>query len=155
MKQIFDLWLSSIVDGMPTTSIRYFETIFYPYVGMEAPECTMMKECGPYVVVEYNGNMYSCDFFVEPEWKLGNIMNDQIINVLNSKRQQIFGATKAILPIECRQCSWLRNCYGGCPKDRIKDPADNGKPRFCTSNKMIFEHVHPTMKHMAKLWKQQ
>ena len=108
--RIFDLWQADFVNGVPTTSVRHFESVFHSYVGMEAPECTMMKECGPYVVVEHNGNVYSCDFFVEPKWKLGNIMHERIINMLNSKTQQTFGAAKAVLPRECRTCGWLRNC---------------------------------------------
>ena len=93
--RIFDLWLADFVNGVPTTSIRHFESVFHSYVGMEAPECTMMKECGPYVVVEHNGNVYSCDFFVEPKWKLGNIMHERIINMLNSKTQQTFGGCQS------------------------------------------------------------
>ena len=153
--RIFDLWQADFVNGVPTTSVRHFESVFHTYVGMEAPECTMMKECGPYVVVEHNGNVYSCDFFVEPKWKLGNIMHDRIINMLNSKTQQTFGAAKAVLPIECRTCSWLRNCYGGCIKDRIKDPSDKRKPRFCTTTKMFLKHADPTLKLMAEQWKEQ
>lgn len=152
--RMFDLWLADFVNGVPTTSVRHFESVFHTYVGMEAPDCTMMKECGPYVVVEHNGNVYSCDFFVEPKWKLGNVMHDRIINMLNSKTQQTFGAAKAVLPRECRTCSWLRNCHGGCTKDRIKDPEDMRKPRFCTSYKMFFKHADPTLKKMAGDWKE-
>lgn len=54
----------------------------------------MMKECGHYVVIEHNGNVYSCDFFIEPQWKLGNIMHDKIINLLNSKTQYISDVAK-------------------------------------------------------------
>jgi uncharacterized protein len=153
--RMFDLWKADFVDGMPTTSIRHFESVFHSYVGLEAPECTMMKECGPYVVVEHNGNVYGCDFFVEPKWKLGNIMHDRIINMLNSKTQQTFGSAKAVLPCECRQCGWLRNCYGGCTKDRIKDPEDNRKPRFCNSYKMFFNHADRTLTQLAAQWKEQ
>ncbi len=155
LNRMFDLWRADFVAGVPTTSVRHFESVFHSYVGMEAPECTMMKECGPYVVVEYNGNVYSCDFFVEPKWKLGNVMHDRIINMLNSKTQLTFGAAKAVIPRECRQCSWLRNCYGGCTKDRIKDPEDHRKPRFCTSYKIFFKHADPTLKQMAAQWMEQ
>ena len=153
--RIFDLWLADFANGVPTTSIRYFESVFHSYVGMEAPECTMMKECGAYVVVEHNGNVYSCDFFVEPKWKLSKVMHDRIINMLNSKTQQTFGAAKAVLPRECRQCPWLRNCYGGCTKDRIKDPEDHRRPQFCTTTKMFLKHANPTLKIMAEQWKEQ
>ncbi len=153
--RLFDLWLADFVDGVPTTSIRHFESVFHSYVGMEVPECTMMKECAPYVVVEHNGNVYSCDFFVEPQWRLGNVMHDRIINMLNSKTQQTFGGAKAILPLDCRQCIWLRNCCGGCTKDRIKDPEDHRKPRFCETTKMFLKHADSALKVMAEQWKEQ
>lgn len=153
--RIFDLWRADFVNGVPTTSVRHFESVFYSYVGMEAPECTMQKECGSYVVVEHNGNVYSCDFFVEPKWKLGNINDDRIINMLNSKTQQKFGTAKAEWPRECRTCIWLRNCSGGCTKDRIKDPENLRNPRFCTSNKMFFKHADPILRQMADRWKEQ
>lgn len=153
--RIFDLWLSDFKNGIPTTSIRHFESVFHTYVGLQAPECTVMKECGPYVVIEHNGDVYSCDFFVEPRWRLGNIKLDRIINMLNSKKQQTFGAAKAALPRECITCPWLRHCYGGCTKDRIKDPDDHRKPRFCTSYKMFFKHADATLKQMAAQWKDQ
>jgi uncharacterized protein len=153
--RIFDLWLSDFKNGIPTTYIRHFESVFHTYVGLQAPECTIMKECGPYVVIEHNGDVYSCDFFVEPRWRLGNIKHDRIINMLNSKKQQTFGAAKAALPRECITCPWLRHCYGGCTKDRIKDPADYRKPRFCASYKMFFKHADATLKQMAAQWKEQ
>ncbi|MFA7490845.1 MAG: anaerobic sulfatase maturase [Mariniphaga sp.] len=151
----FDLWLADFQQGKPTTQIRHFDSVFYPYVGLPAPECTMMKQCGVYVVVEHNGNVYSCDYFVEPKWKLGHIMEQRIINMLNSKKQQVFGAAKAALPGECRRCPWLTKCYGGCTKDRIKDPNDNRKPRFCKSYQMFFAHADPTLKMLADQWKKE
>jgi uncharacterized protein len=152
--KIFDLWIKDFQSGVPTTSVRQFESVFYNYVGLTAPECTLMKTCGPYVVVEHNGNVYSCDFFVEPEWRLGNIMDgDRLIDMLNSKTQIRFGLMKAQLPMECRRCTWLSKCYGGCTKDRIKDPHDNKRPRFCKSFKMFFSHAHPILNDFAEQWK--
>ncbi len=150
--RMFQLWLNDFKEGKPTTSIRHFESVFHSYVGFNSPECTMMKECGPYVVIEHNGNVYSCDFFVEPRWKLGNIMHDRIINMLNSKKQQAFGAAKTLLPRECRICPWLRHCFGGCTKDRIKDPQDQRRPRFCRSYKMFFELADPVLRDWAGQW---
>lgn len=155
LNKLFDLWMADFQNGQPTTSIRHFESVFHTYVGIQAPECTMMKECGTYVVIEHNGNVYSCDFFVEPKWKLGNVMHDRIINMLNSKKQETFGLAKAQLPRDCKQCTWLHNCYGGCTKDRIKDPRDNRNPRFCQSYKMFFKHADGTLKDLAVQWQQQ
>jgi len=150
--KLFDLWLADFKDGKPTTSVRHFESVFYSYVGLEAPECSFMKECGAYVVIEHNGNVYSCDFFVEPRHKLGNIQHEKIINLLNSKKQDEFGKAKTILPRKCRFCKWNSKCFGGCTKDRIKDPADHNQPRFCNSYQMFFEHADGVLKRMAAKW---
>jgi uncharacterized protein len=151
--QLFDLWLKDFQDGQPTTSIRHFESVFYSYVGLEAPECSFMKECGAYVVIEHNGNVYSCDFFVEPRHRLGNIRQEKIINMLNSKKHDEFGKAKAVLPRKCRFCKWYTKCFGGCTKDRIKDPADHNQPRFCTSYQMFFEHADGRLSQIAANWK--
>lgn len=150
--KLWDLWIADFKDGMPTTSVRHFESVFHSYVGMPSPECTMMKECGVYTVIEHNGDVYACDFFVEPKWKLGNIKQSKIINMLNSKKQCQFGCMKSKLPRKCRSCSYLKHCFGGCTKDRVKDPKDNGMPRFCTSYKMFFAHAHDQLVEMGRNW---
>ena len=152
---LFDLWLADFKDGQPTTSVRHFESVFHSYVGLEAPECALMKECGVYVVVEHNGNVYSCDFFVENRHRLGNIRHDKIINMLNSKKQDDFGKAKAVLPRKCRMCQWYPKCFGGCTKDRVKDPGDNHQPRFCAGYQLFFEHADAELKKMASRWTQQ
>jgi len=152
---LFDLWIADFKDGQPTTSIRHFESVFHSYVGMEAPECALMKECGAYVVIEHNGNVYSCDFFVENKHRLGNIRHDKIINMLNSRKQDDFGKAKATLPRKCRMCPWYPKCYGGCTKDRVKDPGDNHQPRFCAGYQLFFEHADAELKIIASRWTQQ
>lgn len=151
---LFDLWSADFVDGLPTTSIRWFDSLFYTYVGYEAPECTLLRECGAYVVVEHNGDVYACDFFVEPKWQLGNLMQDSLESLLNSVRQSEFGRVKADLPGECRRCPWLAHCHGGCPKDRMADPADGGSNHFCRSYIQFFEHADAGLKKLAEAWRQ-
>ena len=114
----------------------------------------MMKECGPYVVIEHNGNVYSCDFFVEPRHRLGNIRQSKITDMLNSKKQDDFGKVKALLPRKCKFCPWYTKCFGGCTKDRIKDPNDQRQLRFCLSYQMFFEHADAKMRQLAELWQQ-
>ncbi len=143
---LFDLWINDFKNGEPTTSVRHFESVFHKYVGLESPECTMMKECAPYVVIEHNGNVYS------PRHRLGNIRQGRIINMLNSKKQDEFGKAKNILPRKCKICPWYTKCYGGCTKDRIKDPEDRRQPRFCLAYTMFFEHADAKMKELAKHW---
>lgn len=152
--QLFDLWINDFKDGEPTTSIRHFESVFHHYVGLESPECALMKECAPYVVVEHNGNAYSCDFFVEPRHRLGNIRQSKIIDLLNSKKQDEFGKAKTLLPRKCRFCHWQSKCYGGCTKDRIKDPNDQRQPRFCLAYQMFLEHADARLTQLAENWLQ-
>lgn len=153
--KLFDLWKADFVENVPTTSIRYFDSVFYNYVELPAPDCTLGKSCGVYVVVEYNGNVYSCDFFVEPGWKLGNVMEDKLIFMLNSEHQKKFGQKKAALPRDCKECRWLRYCWGGCTKDRQNNPQEKSMNYLCTSYKMFFSHADAQMSKMAEEWKGQ
>ncbi len=102
--EIFDLWRKDFVDGKPTISVRYFDSLFHLYVNMPPPECTLLEECGCYVVVEHNGDVYSCDFFVQPEWKLGNLMKGNLNDFLNGDQQTRFGCLKKEIPPECVDC---------------------------------------------------
>jgi len=154
LNKVFDLWHADIKDGVATTSVRYFDSVFHNYVGLEAPECTLAQVCGSYLTVEHNGDVYSCDFFVENDWKLGNVMTHRLNEMLNSPRQETFGNLKAELPEECNTCEWLKKCWGGCTKDRIRDPQDNGSNHFCISYKMFFEHADVKLNILAEQWKQ-
>ena len=152
---LFDLWMNDFKDNVPTTSIRHFDSVFYSYVGMPPPECTLLPECGIYVVVEHDGGVYSCDFFVEPEWKLGNIMDGNLIDFLNSERQLKFGRMKSTLPDPCKTCKWLKYCWGGCTKDRIRDQQDNNLSHFCKSYQMFYEHADQRLQQLADRWKRE
>ncbi len=153
--RIFDCWKRDFKDGMPTTSVRYIDSVFHTYVDFPPPECTLLEECGCYVVVEHNGDIYSCDFFVEEDWKLGNLMEGNIVDFLNSPRQKEFGCWKSDLPPECPECEWLSHCWGGCTKDRLRDPADKGSNHFCESYKMFFAHADDELQRLADDWKAQ
>ena len=150
--ELFDLWSRDFRLGRPTTSIRWFDSVFYSYVGYDPPECTLLQECGIYVVIEHNGDVFCCDFFVDPEWRSGNVMQDRLVDLLNSPLQERFGAVKKALPAECPNCPWLVHCRGGCPKDRQGDPGDNGSNHFCASYKMFFEHADNRLRQLAFSW---
>lgn len=149
---LFDLWQNDFQNDVPTTSVRYFDAVFYNYVGLPAPECTLLPACGIYVVVEHNGDVYSCDFFVEPEWKLGNIMHGKIGEMLNSERQREFGQMKANLPAPCKACEWLKYCWGGCTKDRLKGQNPAKLNHLCEAYKMFFAHADSYLKPLAEHW---
>ncbi len=153
LAEAFDLWLGDFRDGEPTTFVRFFDSIFYRYVDRQPPECDLAESCGTYLVVEHNGDVFACDFFVEPEWKLGNVMQGKLVHMLNSARQRGFGARKADLPEDCRRCAWLALCRGGCPKDRLRDPSDRGLNHFCAGFKIFFEHADARLRSLAVEWK--
>ncbi len=150
LTEIFDLWRNDFKNNTPSTNVRFIDSILYTYAGLEAPDCHLRKECGVYPTVEHNGDIYACDFFVKPEWKLGNIMENRLADKLNSRKQSGFGRQKGRLPAKCSKCRWYRHCFGGCPKDRIKDPQDNGMPRFCKSTVMFLEHADPVLSELAR-----
>jgi len=152
---LFDLWQSDFLDDKPTTFIRFFDAVFFSYVDMLPPECTLLPECGLYVVVEHNGDVFSCDFFVDQEHFLGNVMEQNLADMLNGATQYQFGRAKADLPEPCPDCPWLIHCRGGCPKDRTRDPRDKGQNHFCRSFQIFFEHADQRLKEMAEKWKRE
>jgi serine-type anaerobic sulfatase-maturating enzyme len=152
---LFDLWCSDFKNSRPTTSVRYFDSLFHRYVGLPAPECTLQPECGDYVVIEHNGDVYSCDFFVDPQWRLGNIGEGRLVDMLNSRRQNRFGGRKAILPKPCHQCPWRPFCHGGCPKNRIQNSLNQLENYYCKSYKQFFQHADRRLRDMAQNWKQE
>jgi uncharacterized protein len=147
---LFDLWADDWVDGKPTTSIRTFETFAEVYLGRVPSECSARRTCGEYLVVEHTGEVYSCDFFVEDAWKLGNILEDNPEEMLNGYRQTLFGNMKGRLPDKCLKCPWLGFCQGGCTKDRLRDPHDKRFNHFCESYKMFFAHADTRFKELME-----
>lgn len=149
---LFDLWFQDIHGGIATTSIRYFDSVFHRYVGLAAPDCTLQERCGNYLVVEHNGDVFSCDFYVQPEWRVGNVLEGKLVDMLNSPRQREFASMKANLPETCSTCALLRLCYGGCTRDRMQHSIVPGGSRFCQSYKMFFEHADHAFKRLATEW---
>lgn len=151
--RIFDLWLDDFYDDAPTTSIRFFESLLFSYAGFTPPDCALMEECGVYLVVEHNGDVYSCDFFVELRHRLGNLMEEKLDDMLNSEAQKNFGMIKKALPPACAECTWLSHCRGGCPKDRQRDPSDEGMSHFCGAYRMFFAHADAQLKKITDDWR--
>jgi uncharacterized protein len=145
MQQIFDLWYSDF-ERNEAPQIRFIENAFQMMVGLPSPECTFTETCGDYVVLEHNGDVYSCDYFVNQHTLLGNIHQKTLKEMLNSAQQYQFGEIKKQLPPECVSCPFISYCNGGCPK--YKDERTQ-KYHFCTSWKMFLEHAYPKLKPIA------
>ncbi|MGB9906012.1 MAG: anaerobic sulfatase maturase [Candidatus Saccharicenans sp.] len=140
--RLFELWKADFHNGQPSTYVRNFESLLFNFAGLTPPDCTLHKECGDYLVIEHNGEVYACDFYVQPEWNLGNIKDKRLIDMLNSASQRKFGKRKSLLPEECKKCEWLIFCRGGCPKERGFLPEPE-KSYFCQSYQIFFQQVSP------------
>jgi uncharacterized protein len=147
---LFDLWADDFVDDRPTTSVRLFETFACVYLSGIPAECSARRSCGEYLVVEHNGNVYSCDFFVEDSWLLGNIVKDDPGLLLNAPRQTLFGAIKAQRNEKCLRCPWERFCHGGCTKDRLPDQRGRRHFHFCESYKIFFSHANARFRQLME-----
>ena len=149
---LFDLWVNDFVDNQPTTFIRYFDCIFHTYLNITPPDCSFNRECGTYLVVEHNGDVFPCDFFVERGYKIGNVLADDLTDMLNSEKQDAFGKNKAGRPVSCRLCPWLEHCGGGCPNYMIKTEENRSQNYYCPSFTMFFEYAHTTLLSLADKW---
>jgi uncharacterized protein len=147
---IFDEWVRKDVG-------RYFVQIFDATlantVGDMPGICVFAETCGDALIMEHNGDLFSCDHFVYPEFYLGNILEKPMIDIVKSQRQFDFGIDKRNkLPRYCLQCDVRYTCHGECPKHRFMKTPD-GKPGLnylCEGYKMFFHHVEPYMNFMAK-----
>ena len=151
--RLFDLWAADFKDGLPTTSIRFFDALLIKRAGYPPGECTLLETCGNYLLVEHNGDVFSCDFFVEEEGRLGNLMEISLILLFNSREHVRFGQQKANLPQDCLDCEWLDLCRGGCPKDRVRNPASKGLNHFCESFRLFFTYADSRINELAGEWK--
>jgi uncharacterized protein len=147
--EIFDLWW----PDRRKVRIRFFDNVAEALAGQKPGNCTMHETCDSYCVVEYNGDVFPCDFFVEKDWKLGNINVDSWSEIARRQKRYNFAAKKTIPHPECQVCEYQHVCHGGCPKLR------HGPNRhfeeldyFCRSYKMIYAKVlDPLQKEVQKL----
>jgi uncharacterized protein len=152
---IFDEWMDGDIGRI---KIQIFEEAARTAFGQEHSLCIFRKICGDVPVVEHNGDFYSCDHFVDPEHRLGNIQDTHLVDLLESPTQIAFGQAKwDRLPRCCRTCEVLEMCNGGCPKNRILDTPDGeaGLNYLCAGYKRFFTHCLPFVSEIAALWQRQ
>ena len=147
---LFDEWVRNDVGQY---FIQIFDATLANWVGEQPGVCSMAKTCGHAGVMEFNGDVYSCDHFVFPEFKLGNIYEKTLVEMMYSERQQQFGLDKQrTLPSQCKECEFLFACNGECPKNRFAKAA-SGEPGLnylCKGYFQFFKHVAPYMDFMKK-----
>jgi uncharacterized protein len=133
--EMFDLWYN---QGNPQVSIRDFEAILEVYVGQEAPLCCYQEQCGSYLVVEYNGDLYPCDFMVRDDTYIGNLTKMTLPQAFASASLQRFKTLKAAPRFECQVCAWLPLCHQGCY--RLVNVDGSKQHYLCRGYQQFFAH---------------
>ena len=151
---IFDEWVRRDVGKV---FVQMFDTALGRWLGAPGGLCVFQETCGLALAMEHNGDVYSCDHFVEPRHRLGNLLETPLTELVGSVQQKQFGLDKReSLPHYCRECPVLFACNGGCPKDRTELTPDGepGLNHLCSGFKAFFTHVDEPMRIMAGLLRQ-
>lgn len=148
---IFERWVRRDVGSV---FVQLFDVALGNWMGMGGGLCVFSEKCGTALALEHNGDLYSCDHYVYPEYRLGNLLNKSLGDMVNSDQQKTFGSDKsATLPRYCRECEVRFACHGECPKHRfIRTPdGEDGLNYLCAAYKQFFTHIRPHMQAMSRL----
>ncbi|MBK7895274.1 MAG: anaerobic sulfatase maturase [Anaerolineaceae bacterium] len=148
---IFDEWVQRDVGRV---FVQLFDVALAAWLGQPGGLCIFAPTCGNALALEHNGDLFSCDHFVEPAYRLGNLQQDHMLDLVASDKQRQFGQDKReSLPRYCRDCEVRFACHGGCPKNRFSHTPDGepGLNYLCAGYKAFFNHVDRPMKMMANL----
>ena len=153
--KVFDQWHRNDIGKI---FVNHFETLVSQHIGQGPQLCVYSEFCGKGVAVENDGGVYSCDHYVYPEYRLGNIMDKALDSQVLSGTQLKFGYAKSeTLPTYCRQCAYLTDCWGECPKNRIirTTTGEHGLNYLCRGFKQFFAHAIPEVDRIVARLKQQ
>jgi uncharacterized protein len=148
---VFEDWVRADIGEV---YVQMFDVALANWYGEPPGLCVHSETCGLALALEHTGDLYSCDHFVEPAYRLGNIRERKLLDLIALPRQQAFGAAKRdTLPRYCRECDVRFACHGGCPKDRFATTPDGepGLHYLCPSYKAFFGHIRPAMDAMCEL----
>ena len=146
--ELFDAWYP---EDIHSVSIRYFDSIVNRMLTGRSNVCHMDGNCCQYFVVEHDGSVYPCDFFVRPELKLGNIRTATWQSFLDSRKYADFGLRKMLLNPACPDCEWFNYCLGDCQKHRENFPRNKGSlSHLCKGYKKFFAHAIPEFMKISK-----
>ena len=148
---VFDEWVRNDVGR---AFVQVFDVQLGVWMGLGSSLCVFRPTCGSALAMEHNGDLYSCDHYVYPEYRLGSVMSEHLGDMLASPAQRKFGQDKAdALPRYCRECDVRFACNGECPKHRFLTTPDGeeGLNYLCAGYKLFFRHIGPYMETMARL----
>jgi len=150
LSRIWDEWLAR---DFGKVLVNFCETLVVQRMGLPSQVCVYAENCGKGVALEHDGSVYSCDHYVYPEYRLGNVRQASLGDMVFAPRQVRFGYAKSeTLPTYCRQCEYLTDCWGECPKNRLlRTPAgEPGLNYLCSGLKRFFRHASPAASRTAK-----
>jgi uncharacterized protein len=148
---VFEDWVRRDIGEV---YVQMFDVALANWYGEPPGLCVHSETCGLALALEHTGDVYSCDHYVEPGYRLGNISSERLIDLVVLPRQQEFGLAKRdSLPRYCLECDVRFACHGGCPKDRfaLTPDGDPGLHYLCPSYKAFFGHIGPAMTAMCEL----
>lgn len=147
---VFEEWVRRDVGRI---FVQIFDVALGAWLGQQPALCIFRETCGDALAMEHNGDLYACDHYVEPDYLLSNIRQQEIVDLVSSEKQQAFGRAKLdTLPDTCRRCDVRFACNGGCPKNRFIDTPDGepGLNYLCAGYKAFFRHIDSAMQFMAR-----
>lgn len=148
LRDTFDEWYHA---GHPDLSIRFFDNVLQTYVGLTPDICTMQTRCPPHLVVETNGDLYPCDFYLDDTWRLGNSADMTLQEALATPTYARFQTLKPSLPKKCQACEWLSHCRGGCPRNRTGDSETAlGPDYFCRAYEEFFAYANKRLESLGR-----
>jgi len=131
--------------------VRFFDELLMAFVQYKNPSCSFCTQCAANLVIEHDGSVYPCDFFVDPQWKLGTLGEQTLDQMAQSPRARQFLQRKAQLSSACQGCRWRCLCQGDCPKYRLnKQGEPTAHSYFCEAYQMLFDHTLPFLRQMKK-----
>ena len=144
---VFEQWSARDVGRV---SVRFFDNVLHTIVFDRATTCVQSERCASAYILEFNGDLYACDHFVYPEWRIGNLAETPLADLVRSPRLEEFAALKTDLPAECRDCEYLKYCWGGCPKHHRPIGTSPGRhSHFCEGYRMFFRRALGDMERIA------
>jgi uncharacterized protein len=155
LKSIFDLWYNDLLKGT-AISIRYFDNLVGMFMGYKTEACGMSGTCECQFVVESDGGVYPCDFYVTDKWLMGNIKDMDIEELGGTEQVKTFINDSKHVDIKCNSCKWLKLCRGGCR--RLREPFENEKPglnRYCSSYEEFFDYSYERLEYLARKFSKQ
>ncbi len=149
---VFERWSA---ETPPSTYVRTLDDLLMYAMGEPTPTCIFRPTCADYLLVEHNGDVYPCDFFVEPEWLLGNVLERPLREIALSPRLSEFRHAKSEFTPRCAACEWLAQCHGGCQRHRLATGPEVWRSNyFCEAYRMLFARAHDRLGEMAQRMKE-